>query len=286
MIGYVISRQEKNFLKKIFNRIESEEYENGRKYSIPKLNEKLLNKLKMDNIKNVVIAKKNKLNIEFMNEVYSSNMNILDGKILFKHLIPEIIEYLSEILGTNKEDIEITILVNDYSQINLYYINELINNIKRIYIITNNIKRFKAFANKLYEEEAITVPVMNNRNKSLSNKKVILNIDFTEEQLNKYKINRKAILINIENDIKNINKTFAGINVNNYELNVEKDENEFEKNEIYESYIIGKKIKDIRRKLGEDKIKIRNFIGNRGIINVNEYINKKNKNQYLTNRKY
>ena len=174
-------------------------------------------------------------------------------------------------METNKEDIEVTILVNDYSQINLYYINELISNIKRINIITNNIRKFKAFADRLYEEEAITVPVMNNKNKSLINKKIIINIDFTEEQLKKYKINRKAILINIENDVTNINKSFAGINISNYEINMESTDSEFEKNEIYESYIIGKKIKDIRRKLLDDGIKISNFIGKRGIIDINEY---------------
>ena len=268
MIGYVISKQEKNFFKKIFNKLDIEEYENGKKYIIPKLNQKVIKK---DNIKNVVIAKKDKHNIEFINNIYSSNMNILNGRILFKHLIPEIIEYLSKILETNIEDIEITILVNDYCKINLYYINELISSIKRINIITNNIKKFKAFADKLYEEEAITVPVMNNRNKSLINKKIIINIDFTEEQLKKYKINRKAILINIENEIMNVNKSFAGINISSYEINIENSNTEFEKNEIYESYIIGKKIKDIRRKILDDKVKISNFIGKRGIIDINEY---------------
>lgn len=271
MIGYVISKQERNLFKKLFNKLEIEEYENGKKYIIPKLNEKVIEKLKKDNIKNVVIAKKDKHNIEFINNIYSSNMNILNGRILFKHLIPEIIEYLSKILETNIEDIEITILVNDYCKINLYYINELISSIKRINIITNNIKKFKAFADKLYEEEAITVPVMNNRNKSLINKKVIINIDFTEEQLKKYKINRKAILINIENEITNINKSFAGINISSYEINIENSNTEFEKNEIYESYIIGKKIKDIRRKILDDVVKISNFIGKRGIIDINEF---------------
>ena len=76
-------------------------------------------------------------------------------------------------METNKEDIEVTILVNDYSQINLYYINELISNIKRIYIITNNIRKFKVFADKLYKEEAITVPVMNNKNKSFSRDEIL-----------------------------------------------------------------------------------------------------------------
>ena len=275
MIGYVISKQEKNFFKKIFYKLDIAEYENGKKYIIPKLNQKVIEKLKKDNIKNIVIAKKDKHNIEFINNIYSSNMNILNGRILFKHLIPEIIEYLSKILETNKEDIEVTILVNDYSQINLYYINELISNIKRINIITNNISKFKVFADRLYEEEAITVPVMNNRNKSLINKKIIINIDFTEEQLKKYKINRKAILINIENDITNINKSFAGINISNYEINTKNTDDEFEKNEIYESYIIGKQIKDIRRKILDDGVKISNFIGKRGIIDINEYKLKK-----------
>ena len=275
MIGYVISKQEKNFFKKIFNKLDIEEYENSKKYIIPKLNQKVIEKLKKDNIKNIVIAKKDKHNIEFINNIYSSNMNILNGRILFKHLIPEIIEYLSKILETNKEDIEVTTLVNDYSQINLYYINELISNIKRINIITNNIRKFKVFADRLYEEEAITVPVMNNRNKSLINKKIIINIDFTEEQLKKYKINRKAILINIENDITNINKSFAGINISNYEINTKNTDDEFEKNEIYESYIIGKQIKDIRRKILDDGVKISNFIGKRGIIDINEYKLKK-----------
>ena len=275
MIGYVISKQEKNFFKKIFNKLDIAEYENGKKYIIPKLNQKVIEKLKKDNIKNIVIAKKDKHNIEFINNIYSSNMNILNGRILFKHLIAEIIEYLSKILETNKEDIEVTILVNDYSQINLYYINELISNIKRINIITNNISKFKVFADRLYEEEAITVPVMNNRNKSLINKKIIINIDFTEEQLKKYKINRKAILINIENDITNINKSFAGINISNYEINTKNTDDEFEKNEIYESYIIGKQIKDIRRKILDDGVKISNFIGKRGIIDINEYKLKK-----------
>ena len=274
MIGYIIAKEEKNFFKKLFNKLEIEEYQNGRKYKIPKFNTKLLEKLKKDNVRNLVIAKKDKHNIEFIINLYSNNINILDGRILFKHLIPEIIEYLSKILETNKEDIELTILVNDYSQINLYYINELISNIRRINIVTNNIKEFKNFANRLYEE-AIIVPVMNNKNKSLLNKKIILNIDFTEEQLKKYKINRNAILINIENEIENVNKTFSGININNYVINLKNEEPQFEQNEMYEAYIIGKQMKDIRRKIVEDNVKISNFIGKRGIIDINEYKLKK-----------
>ena len=58
MIGYVSFKQERNFFKKIFNKLDVEEYENGKKYIIPKLNQKVIEKLKKDNIKNIVIEKK------------------------------------------------------------------------------------------------------------------------------------------------------------------------------------------------------------------------------------
>lgn len=36
MVGNIKTRQEKNIIKKILNKIEIEEYENGNKYTIPK----------------------------------------------------------------------------------------------------------------------------------------------------------------------------------------------------------------------------------------------------------
>ena len=278
MVGYIKTRQEKNIIKKILNKIEIEEYENGNKYTIPKFNKKLLEKLKEDNIKNIVVAKKDKENIEFLNNIYSNNMNIIDGRILFKHLIPEIIEYISNVCKINKNDMQITILANDYSQINIFYINELITEVKGVNIVTNNINRFKQFADRLYNKEAIVVPIMNNKNKSLLNKKIILNIDFSEEQLKKYKMNRKAIIINIENNIEKVNRTFTGININNYKLISKKEESEFEENEIYESYIIMNKIQDIRKIIIKENLQIKSFIGNRGEIDISEYeINTKSK---------
>ena len=61
MIGYVISKQEKNFFKKIFNKLDIEEYENGKKYIIPKLNQKVIEKLKKDNIQTEKEANKTHL---------------------------------------------------------------------------------------------------------------------------------------------------------------------------------------------------------------------------------
>ena len=58
-------------------------------------------------------------------------------------------------------------------------------------------------------------------------------------------------------------------------INLKNEEPQFEQNEMYEAYIIGKQMKDIRRKIVEDNVKISNFIGKRGIIDINEYKLKK-----------
>ena len=120
MIGYVISKQEKNFFKKIFNKLDIEEYENSKKYIIPKLNQKVIEKLKKDNIKNIVIAKKDKHNIEFINNIYSSNMNILNGST---HTLNDYIENISLYLSTryaNDHNIStLSIFINDLDTVNI-----------------------------------------------------------------------------------------------------------------------------------------------------------------------
>ena len=62
----------------MLNKIEVEDYENGKQYTIPKFNKKLLEKLKEDNIKNIVIAKKDKENIEFLNNKKCYAIDIME----------------------------------------------------------------------------------------------------------------------------------------------------------------------------------------------------------------
>lgn len=270
LIGYIIIKEKEKFFKRFINKIEVENFENGRKYFISRINNKIFKKLKNDGIDAVVISKKDKENYILINKLKESNIKILESRNLLKNLIPEIIEYLAEILEMNKENMEINILVNKYSKINLYYINNLIKETQKINIITNNIKPFKKFSNELYKNEAILIPVMNNRNKSLSNKKIILNMDFTDKDIKQYKINRYAIIINIENKIDCIDKIFSGIIVNDCKINIENRDDEFDYKEIIESYIIKKDVMRIREKIAEKNIKIINLIGKRGIINSDE----------------
>jgi len=132
------------------------------------------------------------------------------------------------------------------------------------------------------------ITVSNNKRKSLAKAKIILNIDFPEEMLNKYIINKKAILINIEGKVKINNKTFNGVNINYYNIEINNNlmnkfiENDmiksFDKNILYESMLYSKtKFQNIREKIKKDEIIIKELIGNNGIINEKEYMSSCNK---------
>lgn len=113
----------------------------------------------------------------------------------------------------------------------------------------------------------------NNKKKSLLKAKIIINIDFVEENINKYKIYDNSIIININDKINIKSKRFNGININYYKIQIP-DEYKLEhfKDEIiYESLTYSKKYKYVKDKIKKDKIRINKLIGNNGIIEEREF---------------
>jgi len=166
-------------------------------------------------------------------------------------------------------------LVNDFTQMNKEIIIDISKRIKRLNIVTNHIEKVKKIEEYLYNEYGIMLNISNNKRKSLLKSEVILNIDFPEEVINKYKIYDNSILINLNEKIILQSKRFNGININYYKIKVPgkyKIEG-FQSELIYESLIYGKKYKDINRIITNDKIKIIKLIGNNGMISKNEIKN-------------
>lgn len=249
------------------------------KYKYNKIDNKLMKNLiyvlKQNSIKNIVLSKELNQKKLLKNTIYSHNYNILDGRFLIKTSTIDILEYIMKNVDSNINKEEISILVNENSKINLDIITNIANNAKRVNIITNNIAKFKKLEKKLYEEKGIMISIGNNKKKGLSKSKYIVNMDFTEELLNKYKIYKRAILINIENICKINTKLFSGIIINNIEIKYDNNidlKDKFDRNETYETSIIAidnlQHIDIIKQK---DNFKIVNTIGNNGIINQNEY---------------
>ena len=125
-------------------------------------------------------------------------------------------------------------------------------------------EKFKKLEEQILEEYGIMITVNNNKKKSLTKADIILNLDFPNELINKYRIAEKASIINIRGNIKIYQKRFEGKIYNDYEIKYENleefdfdKENIYYKKNIYEAYIYKQQpIENIMNKITKDKVKI------------------------------
>ena len=276
-------------IKKIFNIVEFSE-DNGkttitlplfksnkiRNKKIIKIAKRINKKLYDNNIENVVLSNYLEENEILKQKLYCQNINILDGRYLFYLLIPEIIEYILKRQKVKLQNGEVTLLINDFTQNNAKIITYVAQNVKRVNIVTNHSNKFKKIEDYLYNELGVILNITNNKNKSLSNANLIINIDFPEEIINKYEINNNAIIVNIFNEIKIRAKKFNGININYYKACIPKEYqiDGFQNNLIYESSIYKYSYENARKDIIANKIRIKKLVGINGDISENEFYKK------------
>lgn len=253
------------------------------------VSKKICNVLYDNNINIVVLSNKLKTNNIIINAIQSENIEILDGRELFKDLILKIIEYVLSLQNEDISKYEITLLTNDLSNNVINNIIYLSNKVKVLNVVTNNIKDYKKVEEKIYNKFGILIRITNNKRKSLANTKLIFNIDFPEEILNEYIIYDKAIIINICKKIKILSKKFNGINVNYYNIKLPIEYRDFfskyniyrnfNENELYESILYNDNGKDFFNRINnieDNNVSILNLIGENGVISENniKYIDK------------
>lgn len=248
--------------------------------------ERYLYKRCIDNIKNVIdtynikymiISKKlNKLE-EIKNIYKDKHIIVCNGKYLEKIMLIEMLKYISNIQKEKMENQVVHVLVNDNNCVNICLIEYLSKKIKCLNIVTHNIKKFQIVESFLYEKEDIMIVISNNKRKSINKAKIIVNLDFDNDEFSKYQLNRDAIIINISNNNLDIEKSFNGIFINSLKMcklknNYIKNSNLFKLEELYESFIIGEQdfYKAIK-KIKEDNVEIQELIGKRGKIQQLEY---------------
>lgn len=235
----------------------------------------ILNKNKYDNI---IISKKIK-NIEiFKNFLYKNDE--VEGKKLLKIMIEDVIKYICKTKNESIESKTIYILANHFSKENLEFIENISFKVKSVNIVTQNLKKYLIFADKIYSKNNIMLSVSNNKRKTLSKANMIVNLDFSEDIIVKYNINRSSIFINLFNEKINNIKGFSGIFINGLSI---KENKKFELIGIskyklynctnyYESLICEfSNLKEINKKIKQDNIEINYLIGKSGKIDINEY---------------
>lgn len=272
---YKLPKWTRNFVWKIvriLNLILIKEIDENKKvYFIPNLEKektykKLQKKLEKEKIKTqkiqIILSKKIKKYKEYLKQY-----KIVDGKQSF---IKSIEEILLKVLEENPMQMQdIYILTNKYCEQNIFIIKKLSQKVKTMNIITKEIEKYKSLE-EMFEEKGIAICIANNKKKSLKRAKIIINIDFSKEELNKYAIFRNALIINIAQDKLTNLKGFEGIIVQDIEIDLEDDEllkqnkllENFRNLEIYES------VANVK-----EKIQISKLYGNNGQISEKELRN-------------
>lgn len=231
-------------------------------------------KMSQKGIENVILPKELYDNEIFIKWLKSNQINIIDGKWLGKYLVLEMLEFIVEKRKIKKEETNIAVTINEITDLTIETIKALCKQYKRVTIVTRHMEKLRRIEKEIYSNEGISIIISNNQKKSLTKSQIIINFDFNNEIINKYKINENAVILNLEGNIQIQNKRFNGININDYEIKFE-DENNQEKEYLYEYrakdiYEAEIKIKDnfynIRAKIKKDNVKIKEMYGNRGKI--------------------
>jgi len=252
------------------------------KYSKSKLQDIICKRLKNQGNTYLVSneLKENKV-LEIMNE--QTQEYITDEKIK-KLLILKTLNYILSLGNKELENIELTILVNNTSNINMYLLEELAKQVKILKIVSLNIYKFKNLEQKLYNEYGIPIQFSNSFRKSLEKSELIINLDFNEFEINEYEIFNNAIIINCTTEnIKIKSRLFNGIVINSYDIEYKKELiNKFKKMKIYENYtrlmlyasLIEKEIiNKIYDEIQANNVQVIGLIGNSGLINKKEFKN-------------
>lgn len=235
---------------------------------------KIIKVMIKNDIDYVVLSKTLTENKNFINALNANNIKIFNGRWLEKYLIFEIIEYVINQKGIKKEETEIAITTNEITDLTIETIKILSKQYKKLIVVTNHIEKLRRVEKELYDNDGILIVVANNTKKSLAKPPIILNLDFNMQVLNKYKINENAIIINVEGDMKIRSKRFSGININNYEIVVGREENiwrenmsVFENKDLLEATLyIRDTFNNIRRKIMRNKVSIKELYGENGKI--------------------
>lgn len=234
-----------------------------------KIIKKLVQKLKEDEVDYIIKDKSVQL-----------KYNELDGRYINKYLIPEILDFCFNYL--EKEGIleEIYVCTNNFNRENIDIVQELVNKVKVVNIVTNQLRQFQELEKRL-EKNDIYITVSSNKRKALKKANIIINLDF--QNFNGFNINRNSIIINCNQNIE-VGKDFEGIYIQKVAISTNKvmrifsEMPDMDKDKLIEAELLKEKDYFSRRAfIISNKIKIVNLMGKRTIINKNEFIDVKKK---------
>ena len=218
--------------------------------------------LKTYNINKLVISNE----IDCESKIILNNLIKSSEKILMKGIIKNILKYIFKNQNTDLRFEDIFITIKDDK--NKETIKDIANEAKSINIVTDTIKKMRRLSINLEKEENIIFSISNNCKKGA---KTIINFDYTDEFFEKFKVNRNAIIINLNDHELKLGNYYQGVIIENIEIAYNNNEkSNYNKTKLYESYICNLNYFSIQEKYNEDNCIISNLIGKNGFIQNRE----------------
>lgn len=202
----------------------------------------------------------NKERTEIYKNVNKIIKNSKENKSIYRNFVRTIIKLVIERKKQIPEEQSLSILIDTKDYNNTQLINELMTQYKMINIVTHNRKQFESLEEEA-EQNFEPISVLNNKRKSLSNAKYILNVDFSGDKIAEYCINRTAVIFNIADTKIDKLMYFDGNIINNVKLI---SNGEFE---LQDEYDIQREkwAEAVREKIEKNEYEL---IGNRGNVEI------------------
>ena len=213
-----------------------------------------------------------------MNKMRDCGKTIIEGRWIYKFLLYKIAEKTSYIKNVDISDLEISILIHQYSDIIIDEIKDIGVKCKVFNIITDKVNEYSELEKYFEDEFGIIINISSNLSKSLTHSDLIFNIDFSNIELKRCNFSKKSVLVQTNKE-----KVLSqyGITACFFKLNFpEKYKKYFSRKKhfceeyLYESLLYSKiSYSNMKKKLEDDNIDIKYFIGNNGKIDFRDITN-------------
>ena len=218
----------------------------------------------------------------FKNEICAmlqDGIAVINGRKVMEFLQYDIMKYILEKQNKDIRQEEIYIVFKKDDALDLNFLKIFIENFRMTNVVTNDLSRLKNVQDNLLYNDNILIAVSNNKKKALKRAKYILNVNLTNEELKKYRINREAVIVNIKEDVHYDDISFAGINVKYLEIELpdeylerfERIGTKFDNVKLYESTLLKagmdkRKVEEVQERLKNDGVQVSALIGNNGVL--------------------
>lgn len=212
---------------------------------------------------------------EYFGEEYFASEQEGWKKKIERCFLQEEVAYILQCQERKKENADVYFLVNEYSremkEILAYFAREY----KVVHILSKNMKYYTRWIERLEQEDITNVIYSRNYRKSLAKADLVINVDFSNEELKKFKLNQNAVIIYLKEKNPELEQVFNGLFVIGFCTNLVQENpmlSQFSPEEIYIAQLEEKlNLEEVWQKMKKDAVNVRYLQGINGRIDEKEY---------------